>query len=55
MNVFAWILIVWLGLGGIASVYMIGRPRRPETPGGAIAGLVLSALLIVLVALAAHS
>lgn len=41
------ILIAFLGLGAVATVSLVGKPRKPVTPGVAVASVIINALLIV--------
>lgn len=53
MNIFAWFLIGYIAFGGIGGIALIGKKRTPTTPAAAIAGTIISAVLILLVVLAA--
>lgn len=49
------LLVSLLGFGTIATIYMIGKPRKPLTPGVAVATLITSGLQIAgVLYLAAH-
>lgn len=38
-------MLFWLGLGIVLSVWMIGKPRTPMTPGQAVFGMVFGTLM----------
>lgn len=44
-----WFLVVYCTLGALAAVYMIGKPRKPITPGDAIAVVLCNLAIIVIV------
>lgn len=47
MNWFDWVLIGWWSLGTVLSIAMIGKPRTPITPTGALIGLVITVALVL--------
>lgn len=47
MNWFFWVLLGYFVVGGLASVLLIGEPRKPIEPGVAAATVVINALLIL--------
>jgi hypothetical protein len=47
MTWFDWALIAWLALGGLAAVALVGKPRKPLTPGVAVATILINALIVV--------
>ena len=51
VTVLAWLAAAWIVVGALFSIALIGKPRKPITPGVAIAGLLISsavALLLVM-------
>lgn len=53
MTILLFIVAAFMVLGCLASISMIGKPREPLTPGGAIFGLVLNTFFIVIIVIAA--
>ena len=47
MTWFDWTLVAWLALGALASVALVGKPRKPLTPGVAVATVLINALIVV--------
>jgi len=47
-----WLLVAWLAFGALASVAMIGRPRKPIDHGQAMANVLVSAAWIVAIIIA---
>jgi hypothetical protein len=47
-----WVLVSVLGFSILMSIILIDKPRKPMTPGMAVANLVVNGALIVLVVLA---
>jgi hypothetical protein len=45
MNWFDWTLIAWLALGVLSAIALIGKPRKPITPGVAVTTLVINGAL----------
>jgi hypothetical protein len=43
------VLIVWLAIGTIANILLIGKERDPISPGVAVANLILAVCAIALV------
>jgi len=44
IDVLAWVLVVWIGIGAFASIYMIDQPRSPLGRGTASAVVILDAI-----------
>jgi hypothetical protein len=47
MTWFDWILVAWLTLGVVLTIALIGKPRKPITPGVAVATLVINSALVL--------
>lgn len=47
MTWFDWTLVGWLAFGALATVGLIGVPRKPISPGTAVATVVINAALVV--------
>ena len=41
-----WVLVVWLAIGAIASVAVVGQPRKPLEPGSAVLSILITGALI---------
>lgn len=46
MNWFDWTLIAWLALGVLSAIALIGKPRKPVTPGVAVTTLLINGALV---------
>jgi hypothetical protein len=54
LNVCLWVLAGWLVFGGLGAVALIGKERKPWTPGQAIFALIVNgffATILVVTAL----
>lgn len=49
MNGYKWAIFVLYILSGLSTVLLIGKPRKPTTPGVAAISLCVSAATLVLV------
>lgn len=47
MTWFDWALTAWLALGALAVVALVGKPRKPLTPGIAATTVLINALIVV--------
>jgi hypothetical protein len=43
-----WVIVVQVALGSLATVFMIGRERKPITPGGAAITLLVNIIIVAL-------
>lgn len=46
MTWFDWTLVGWLTFGVLATVALVGVPRKPISPGTAVATLIINGLLV---------
>lgn len=53
MSTAGWIIVGFLALSALVTVWMVGKPREPVTPGGALATVVIYGALVI-AALHAH-
>ena len=49
MNGWLWFVVGFYVTGWLAAVWTIGRPRDPQTPGDAIATVVISCLMLLVI------
>lgn len=46
-----WVIVAWLTLGAILTVTMVGKPRKPTTPGGTAGVVLITAAIVVIIIL----
>jgi len=51
LQICLWILIVYIGLGLIAEILLVGKPRRTTTPGVAAVNTIIGVAIIALLAI----
>lgn len=44
-----WLVVAFLLLGALSTVYMVGKPRKPITPGTAVVVVAMQAIIITLI------
>lgn len=43
---YAWVLVGTIALSSLMVIASIGKPRKPQTPGGAVAVLIVNGLIV---------
>ena len=51
LQICLWILIVYIGLGLIAEILLVGKPRPAITPGWAVVNVIIGIAIIALLAI----
>ncbi|MFE2710617.1 hypothetical protein ACFXKI_01150 [Streptomyces mirabilis] len=47
MQWFLYFVMFWLGFGALSTISMVGKPRQPITSGTAVVTVLISAAIIV--------
>lgn len=48
MNGWAWLLVAYLVVNALGTIYLVGKPRKPITPEVAVGCLLVYVLLITI-------
>jgi hypothetical protein len=53
LSILLWVIAAYLAWGVLAVIAAVGKPRKPITPGTAVAGVVIYTPLIAVLVIAA--